>query len=138
LPTPGRSSACWRRIASIPRGPASAYAFVTVIAGLVSLISWALGLIVGGIVALEVARAGRRRGVRLHYPLLVASAYSGPPTHLREHSEAENALGDALGCLYYGGLGYGVSEASVDGEDPRRVGRATGVTGVTLVRLPVQ
>ena len=65
------------RIASIPRGPASAYAFVTVIAGLASLISWALGLIVGGIVALEVARAARRRGVRLHYPLLVASAYSG-------------------------------------------------------------
>ncbi len=65
------------RIASIPRGPASAYAFVTVIAGLASLISWALGLIVGGIVALEVAKAARRRGVRLHYPLLVASAYSG-------------------------------------------------------------
>jgi short-chain fatty acids transporter len=65
------------RIASIPRGPASAYAFVTVVAGLASLISWALGLIVGGIVALEVARAARRRGVRLHYPLLVASAYSG-------------------------------------------------------------
>ena len=65
------------RIADIPRGPASAYAFVTVIAGLASLISWALGLIVGGIVALEVAKAARRRGVRLHYPLLVASAYSG-------------------------------------------------------------
>lgn len=65
------------RIASMPRGPASAYAFVTVIAGLASLISWALGLIVGGIVALEVAKAARRRGVRLHYPLLVASAYSG-------------------------------------------------------------
>jgi len=40
--------------------------------------------------------------------------------------------------LYYGELGRGVSEASLDGEDPRRVGRATGVTGVTLVHLPVQ
>ena len=65
------------RLAAIPRGPASAYAFVTVIAGLASLISWALGLIVGGIVALEVAKAARKRGIRLHYPLLVASAYSG-------------------------------------------------------------
>ncbi len=40
--------------------------------------------------------------------------------------------------LYSGELGYGVSEASLDGEDPRRVCRATGVTGVTLVHLPVQ
>lgn len=66
-----------RRIARFPRTPAMAYAFVTVIAGLASLISWALGLIVGGIVALEVARVAHSRGLRLHYPLLVASAYSG-------------------------------------------------------------
>ena len=66
-----------KRIAGIPRGPRGAYAFVTVIAGLASLISWALGLIVGGIIALEVARSARERGIRLHYPLLVASAYSG-------------------------------------------------------------
>lgn len=66
-----------RRIARFPRTPAMAYAFVTVIAGLASLISWALGLIVGGIVALEVAKVAHSRGLRLHYPLLVASAYSG-------------------------------------------------------------
>jgi short-chain fatty acids transporter len=66
-----------RQIARFPRTPAMAYAFVTVIAGFASLISWALGLIVGGIVALEVARVAHSRGLRLHYPLLVASAYSG-------------------------------------------------------------
>ncbi|HSK99877.1 MAG TPA: TIGR00366 family protein [Rubrobacteraceae bacterium] len=66
-----------QRIARFPRTPAMAYAFVTVIAGLASLISWALGLIVGGIVAVEVARVAHSRGLRLHYPLLVASAYSG-------------------------------------------------------------
>ncbi|BBL80237.1 short-chain fatty acid transporter [Rubrobacter xylanophilus] len=66
-----------RNIARFPRTPAMAYAFVTVIAGLASLISWALGLIVGGIVAFEVARVARSRGIRLHYPLLVACAYSG-------------------------------------------------------------
>ena len=66
-----------RRIARLPRTPAMAYGFVTVVAGIASLISWALGLIVGGIVAVEVARVARSRGIRLHYPLLVASAYSG-------------------------------------------------------------
>lgn len=65
------------RIARFPRTPAMAYGFVTVVAGLASLISWALGLIVGGIVAFEVARVARSRGIRLHYPLLVACAYSG-------------------------------------------------------------
>ncbi len=66
-----------RRIARLPRTPAMAYGFVTVVAGIASLVSWALGLIVGGIVAVEVARVARSRGLRLHYPLLVASAYSG-------------------------------------------------------------
>ena len=66
-----------RSIARFPRTPAMAYGFVTVIAGLASLISWALGLIVGGIVAVEVARVARSRGLRIHFPLLVACAYSG-------------------------------------------------------------
>ncbi len=66
-----------QRIARFPRTPAMAYGFVTVVAGIASLVSWALGLIVGGIVAVEVARVARSRGLRLHYPLLVASAYSG-------------------------------------------------------------
>lgn len=50
-----------RRIASFPRTPAMAYGFVTVVAGLASLISWGLGLIVGGIVSVEVARSARTR-----------------------------------------------------------------------------
>ncbi len=53
------------RIARFPRTPAMAYGFVTVVAGIASLVSWALGLIVGGIVALEVARVARSRGIRL-------------------------------------------------------------------------
>lgn len=65
------------RIASIPKTPRAAYAFVALVASIASLISFGLGLVVGGVIALEVGRAARRRGVRLHYPLLVASAYSG-------------------------------------------------------------
>ncbi|WP_331371015.1 short-chain fatty acid transporter [Blastococcus saxobsidens] len=65
------------RVAAVPKSPKAAYAFVTVIAGIASLISWGLGLIVGGILAIEVGRSARRRGMKVHYPLLVASAYSG-------------------------------------------------------------
>ncbi|GAA2098660.1 short-chain fatty acid transporter [Brevibacterium salitolerans] len=65
------------RIAGLPKTPAAAYGFVTVVAGLASLISFGLGLVVGGVMAVEVARAARQRGMKLHYPLLVASGYSG-------------------------------------------------------------
>ncbi len=64
-------------VARVPRGARSAYAFVAVVAGLASLLSFGLGLIVGGVVAVEVARRFRDRGTPLHYPLLVASAYAG-------------------------------------------------------------
>ena len=65
------------RVASLPRTPRQAYGFVTVVSGLASLVSFGLGLIVGGIIAVEVARVAKNRGTTLHYPLLVASAYSG-------------------------------------------------------------
>ncbi|WP_141014984.1 short-chain fatty acid transporter [Nocardioides sambongensis] len=65
------------RVAGIPRSPRAAYAFVAVVAGLASLLSFGLGLIVGGVVAVEVARRFKERGIPLHYPLLVASGYSG-------------------------------------------------------------
>ena len=64
-------------IAGVPRSPATAYGYVTLIAGVASLISWGIGLIIGGIMAVQVAKSARERGIRLHYPLLVASAYSG-------------------------------------------------------------
>lgn len=65
------------RVAGWPSSPARAYGFVTVAAGIASLVSWGLGLIVAGIMAREVARAGKRRGLSIHYPLLVAAGYSG-------------------------------------------------------------
>ena len=65
------------RIAGLPRTPGAAYAFLVVVAGVASLLSFGLGLIVGGVMAVELARRFRERGVKLHYPLLVASGYSG-------------------------------------------------------------
>ena len=65
------------RVATWPRGQRSAYALVATIAGLASLIAGALGLVVGGLLSVSVARQAKARGLRLHFPLLVASAYSG-------------------------------------------------------------
>lgn len=65
------------RVASLPRSPRQAYGFVALVGGLASLISFGLGLIVAGVMAVEVARVFRGREITLHYPLLVASGYSG-------------------------------------------------------------
>lgn len=63
--------------ASWPRNAVQAYAEVTLAAALASLLSWGLGLMVGVLLAQEVARQGKERGLRLHFPLLVACGYAG-------------------------------------------------------------
>lgn len=64
-------------IGNLPRNQTSAYSLVVLSAGTGSLIAWSLGLIVGATVAREVARQCARKNIRIHYPLLVASAYAG-------------------------------------------------------------
>jgi short-chain fatty acids transporter len=65
------------KVASVPRTARQAYGFVALMGGLASLVSFGLGLIVAGVMAVEVARVFKGRGKPLHYPLLVASGYSG-------------------------------------------------------------
>jgi short-chain fatty acids transporter len=64
-------------VARWPRSGPQAYALITVVAGLASMIAGALGLVVGALGAVAIAREGRARGIALHFPLLVASAYGG-------------------------------------------------------------
>ena len=64
-------------LGSIPRTPLAAYVFVFVVAAMASLITWGLGLVVGGLLAREVAYQGRERGIQLHFPMLVASGFAG-------------------------------------------------------------
>lgn len=66
-----------RRVGRLPSSPAMAYGLVCLVGGLGSLFSWAFGLVAGALVARQVAVEGRDRGMVLHYPLLVASAYAG-------------------------------------------------------------
>ncbi len=65
------------RVARWPRNEPQAYALLVLLAGTASLVAGALGLVVGALAAIAVAKEGRARGLRLHFPLLVASAYGG-------------------------------------------------------------
>jgi len=64
-------------VASLVRSARMAYIGLTTFAGLVALISWGLGLIVPAILARIVADNCRERGIKIHFPLLVACGYSG-------------------------------------------------------------
>ena len=65
------------KIGSFPNSSIQAYALVTFISGIASLFAWSFGLIVGGIISKFVAIGCFKKKIKIHYPLLVASAYSG-------------------------------------------------------------
>jgi len=64
-------------LASMPRSAAGAAAMVGFFAIVCGLINWGLGLIVGALLAREVARSLRSRGIRAHGGLLAAAGYTG-------------------------------------------------------------
>ncbi len=63
------------RVADIPRTPSQAVYLTGFVSCILGWIHWGFGLIGGGVLALFVARSAREKGYRLHYPLVVASAY---------------------------------------------------------------
>ncbi len=64
------------RIAGVPASTASAAAMVAFVACAAGLVNWGLGLIVGALLAREVGRSMHMRGLRCHYPLIVAAGYA--------------------------------------------------------------
>jgi len=65
------------RLGNVPRTPFQAYSLVCATAAFCHLIAWSLGLVAGALMARQVARSAAERGLHIHYPLLVASAYAG-------------------------------------------------------------
>ncbi len=65
------------KVGTLPNSAIQAYALVTFISGMASLFAWSFGLIVGGILSKFVALGCSKKKISIHYPLLVASAYSG-------------------------------------------------------------
>ncbi|MGI9262057.1 MAG: short-chain fatty acid transporter [Woeseiaceae bacterium] len=61
------------RVTSAPM----AYVGVTMFASLTAMISWGLGLIVPAVMARIIAINCRDRGIKVHFPLLIASGYAG-------------------------------------------------------------
>ena len=64
-------------LARVPSSAGTAYTFVFVVSAVLCLFVWGLGLIAGAVLAREVAVQARERGIKLHFPLLVAAGYSG-------------------------------------------------------------
>lgn len=70
-------NALLRKLASLPQKPRSAYLMVFLVGAVGSLITWGLGLMVGGLLARFVAVKFDERQVPISFPMLVATAYSG-------------------------------------------------------------
>ncbi|MYR33647.1 TIGR00366 family protein [Nocardiopsis alba] len=65
------------RVAGLARGPMSAVGVTALGAALLGIVHWGLGLIAGALLAVEVARSCKDRGIKVHFPLLVAGGYLG-------------------------------------------------------------
>ncbi len=65
------------RVAQWPRTPGQAVALTALVAMSCALLNWGLGLIVGALFARNVAVVAKRRGMKLHYPLVGAAGYTG-------------------------------------------------------------
>lgn len=64
-------------LAQLPQNPRQAVLLVGFIAALSGLINWGLALVVGALIAVEVGKSARQRGIKVDYPLLAAAAYLG-------------------------------------------------------------
>ncbi|MDK1025445.1 MAG: TIGR00366 family protein [Gammaproteobacteria bacterium] len=65
------------RMAGLVTSARVAYIALTLLAACLALISWGIGLIVPAVLSRIIAEDCRERGIRIHFPLLVACAYSG-------------------------------------------------------------
>ena len=66
-----------KKLASIPKDSASAAAIVCLVSVLTGFINWGLAIVVGALLAKEVAKACYQKGLKVHYPLLGAAGYMG-------------------------------------------------------------
>lgn len=62
-----------RKLASVPKTPVSSIVFVTLVSMFCCWLNWGFGLVIGALLAKEIAKTG----LKVDYRLLIASAYSG-------------------------------------------------------------
>ncbi|MBX3469052.1 MAG: short-chain fatty acid transporter [Planctomycetes bacterium] len=109
-----------------PRGAVALTAFVACAAG---LLNWGLGLVVGALLARQVGASCRARGVRIHYPLVVAAGYAGmlvwhgglsgsAPLKVTQASDVLAVVGDPAVLERVGALVAARAEGFTDGAIP--------------------
>lgn len=64
-------------LADIPKSSGGAAALVALIAVIAGFINWGLAVIIGALMAREVAIRGYEKGIPMHYPILGAAGYLG-------------------------------------------------------------
>ncbi len=64
-------------LARLPKSSGACYSLVVITSCAASLLAWSFGLVAGALMAKAVAEQAQQRELKVHYPLLVASAYCG-------------------------------------------------------------
>ncbi|MCO5170902.1 MAG: TIGR00366 family protein [Planctomycetes bacterium] len=131
------------------RGAVALTAFVACAAG---LLNWGLGLIVGALLARQVGASCRARGVRIHYPLVVAAGYAGmmvwhgglsgsAPLKVTQAADVAAVVGDPAVLARVGALVAERAPGFADGSIPlglTLLGRANLVAcALALVVVPL-
>mgnify|MGYP000111709375 CR=1 FL=1 len=101
-----------KRLAQIPKTNAQAIMFTSFVSSLCTYLHWGFGLVAGALIAKEVAI--NNYGKKIHYPLLIAAAYSGnlirgpsssvflgptEPNHVASQHVGVIPLSDTLYCM---------------------------------------
>lgn len=66
-----------RWLSGLPQSNRAAVAITALSAGVAGWVHWGLGLVIGALLAREMARSTKERGIRTHFPLLAAAGYVG-------------------------------------------------------------
>ncbi|NNE09612.1 MAG: short-chain fatty acid transporter [Gemmatimonadetes bacterium] len=64
-------------VARVVTSTRSAVVLVSLVSMIAATVNWGLGIIVGALLAREVAIAATKRGIDLHYPIVAAAGYTG-------------------------------------------------------------
>jgi short-chain fatty acids transporter len=113
-------------LADRPSSSAQAITLTAVVAMVCALLNWGLGLIVGALLAREVATSAQRRGLRLHYPILGAAGYTGllvwhgglsgsAPLKVTQSKEMARILGDGVAPIPLGETIFSAMNLSIIG-----------------------
>ncbi|MQA15312.1 MAG: short-chain fatty acid transporter [Pseudonocardiaceae bacterium] len=69
------------RLASLPGTGRQAIFLIALVTLLAGFVNWGLGLVVGAVLSIAVAKNAKARGIRVHFPLAVAAGYMGLSIH---------------------------------------------------------